>query len=107
MYHSVPQEVIISQGTGTVFSAINDMYTFAQVWNTHFYKSENIQKFIKSTEHQFDVIVAEEFFIDSFLMFSYKHKAPVVTISPFGHSDFIDHQRGLISPPSHVSHWVI
>lgn len=26
---------------------------------------------------------------------------------PFGHSDFIDRQRGLISPPSHVPHWVM
>lgn len=76
----MPQEVIISQGTGTVFSAIDDMYNFAMTWNTHFYKSENIQKFIKSTEHQFDIIVAEEFFIDSFLYFAYKHNAPVVTI---------------------------
>lgn len=79
----MPQEVIINQGTGTVFSAINDMYTFAKIWNTHFYKSENVQTFIKSTEHEFDVIVAEEFFIDSFLMFAHKHKAPVVTICKF------------------------
>lgn len=27
-------------------------------------------------------------------------------LAPFGHADFIDHQRGLIPPPSYVSHWV-
>lgn len=48
--------------------------------NKHAFETANVQKFIKSTGLHFDVIVAEDFFNDSFLMFAHKHKAPVVTI---------------------------
>lgn len=43
----------------------------------------NVQTFIKSTDHQFDVIINDEFMTESFLMFAHKHKAPVVTIGKF------------------------
>lgn len=38
------------------------------------------QKFIKSTEHHFDVILIEDFFSDAYLMLGYKFNAPIVTI---------------------------
>lgn len=43
--------------------------------------SANVQAFMQRSDQQFDVIVNEEFFHDSFLMFGHKFKAPLVTIS--------------------------
>lgn len=66
--------------------------------------SENVQKFIKRYDLHFDLVINEEFFHDSHLMFAHKFKAPTVTISTYGTSDFFDRQMGLLTPSSHVPH---
>lgn len=76
----VPQEKFVDMGKSSVFSNIYDMKVFPSIWNAYAFENANVQKFIKSTGLHFDVIVNEEFFGDSFLMFAHKHKAPVVTI---------------------------
>lgn len=43
--------------------------------------SANVQAFLKRTDQQFDLVINEEFFHDSYLMFGHKFKAPIVTIS--------------------------
>lgn len=60
------------------------MATFSKVFNSYAFESDNVQKFIHSTGLHFDVIINEDFFADSFLMFAHKFKAPIVTICPFG-----------------------
>lgn len=102
----MPQEKFVDMGKSSVFSNIYDMKVFPHIWNKYAFENANVQKFIKSTGFHFEVIVAEDFFGDSFLMFSHKFKAPVVTICPFGVTDFIDRQQGLLSSPSFVPHWV-
>lgn len=100
------QTSFIEKSGGSIFSAINDLKNFPRLWNTYALENANVQKFIHSTGLKFDVIVMEEFFMDSFLMFGHKFKAPIVTICPFGITEFIDRQQGLLSPPSVVPHWV-
>lgn len=53
---------------------------FSSEWNSHNMASESTHRLINSTGLHFDVIINEEFFADSFLMFAHKFKAPVVTI---------------------------
>lgn len=86
---------------------INILAMFPKLMNEYSWESANVQRFIKSTEHRFDVIVAEDFYADSFLMFAHKFKAPIVTICPFGVTDFIERQQGLISLSSYVPHWAL
>lgn len=62
------------------FVSISDMAKFTKVFNSYAFENANVQKFILSTDQHFDVIVNEEFFADSFLMFSHKFNAPTVTI---------------------------
>lgn len=100
------------------------------MWNTYSIENANVQKFIKSTGLHYDLIVAEEFFIDSFYMFAHKHKVPIVTICKFKNvhklyviksndflrstcisgsisaMEFLDSQQGLFQWPSFVPHWV-
>lgn len=40
-----------------------------------------VQTIINSTDLNFDLVIAEEFFMDSWLMFGHKFKAPTITIS--------------------------
>lgn len=103
----VSQEQFIEDSHNSVITNINILAMFPKLMNGYSWENENVQKFIRSTDHQFDVIVAEDFYSDSFLMFAHKHKAPIVTICPFGVTDFIERQQGLISPSSFVPHWAL
>lgn len=67
----------------SAFSSLDVLYLFSKAWNSHALDDKNVQKLINSTGLHFDVVVLEEFFIDSFLMFAFKFKAPVVTICKF------------------------
>lgn len=40
----------------------------------------NVKKFINRNDLQFDLVINEEIFLDSWLMFGHKFKAPIVTI---------------------------
>lgn len=57
---------------------------FTNIWNLHNIESHASQKLINSTQH-FDVMINEEFFGDSFLMFAHKFKVPIVTICELLH----------------------
>lgn len=76
----VPQEKLIEMGESSALKTITDMSIIPTYWNQYAFENPNVQKFIKSTGNHFDVIVAEDFFGDSFLMFAHKYKAPIVTI---------------------------
>lgn len=51
--------------------------------NDYALNNVNVQKLIHSTDLHFDVFINEEFWADSFLLFAYKFKAPIVTICEF------------------------
>ena len=77
------QNDLIQNAGGSVFSAINILAFLPKIINEYTLESANVQNFIKSTGHHFDVIVAEDFYSDSLLMFAHKFNAPVVTICMF------------------------
>lgn len=70
----------------------------------HALNSKNVKNFIKNNRDDFDLILSEQFFQESFLMFAHKYKAPIVTISTYGHSDFFDRFMGFYTPWAVVSH---
>lgn len=49
----------------------------------HALKSKAVQDFIKNDHTKFDLILSEQFFQESMLMFAHKYKAPIVTLSEF------------------------
>ncbi|XP_062551814.1 LOW QUALITY PROTEIN: UDP-glycosyltransferase UGT5-like [Armigeres subalbatus] len=73
----------------------------------HGLESRNVQTFLKREDLHFDLIVSEQFFQESWLMFAYKFNAPIVTISTYGYSDFMDRAMGLITPWSVVPHMLL
>ncbi|XP_053673814.1 UDP-glucosyltransferase 2-like [Anopheles nili] len=70
-------------------------------------ESKNVRDFIRRDDLHFDLILAEQFFQESWLMFAHKYNAPIVTISTYGYSDFFDRIMGTQTPWSFVPHMVL
>lgn len=73
----------------------------------HAFRDKNVANFINTTTEQFDVVILEQFYHDSWLPFASKFNAPIVTIATLGHADYFDHAMGLITPMSYVPHHVL
>lgn len=73
----------------------------------HGLENDHVQKFLKRGDLKFDLIVSEQFFQESWLMFAYKYNAPIVTISTYGYSDFMDRAMGILTPWSFVPHMIL
>lgn len=78
---SGPQEQLFRQSTVSPFKQAIQYFDFLRLSADYALSSANVQAFLKRSDQQFDLIVNEEFFHDSFLMFGHKFKAPIVTIS--------------------------
>lgn len=73
----------------------------------HAFKDVNVQKFLKSNNLTYDVVILEQFFHDSWLLFAHKFQAPIVTIATLGHADYFDSAMGLETPSAFVPHSVL
>lgn len=80
---SVSTSDLIKMSSNSALTSIIMMATFPHAMNAYIFENPNVQKFIKSTDLHFDVIVAEEFYSESLYMLAHKHKAPLVTICKF------------------------
>lgn len=69
------------------------------------FESANVAQFIKEEGHSFDLVIAEQFAQEAFLMFGHKYRAPIVTINTLGYTDYIDRSFGMITPLSFVPHF--
>lgn len=49
----------------------------------HALNSKAVKDFIRKDKTKFDLILSEQFFQESMLMFAHKYKAPIVTLSEF------------------------
>ena len=70
----------MKMGNTSPFKVITQSIGRLGMMNTYIYENANVQKFLHSTNFQFDVIINEDFFGESFLMFAHKYKAPIITI---------------------------
>ena len=66
-----------------------------------------VKALIASKDQQFDLIVLEQFFHESFLMFAHKFKCPVVTLGTMGYADNMDHTMGLLTPWAFIPHLLL
>lgn len=77
------QETFLDMAGGSAFLRIHFFKYLSKSWITHSLSNSNVQKLIHSTGLHFDLIINEEFWADSFLMFAHKFKAPIITICKF------------------------
>lgn len=72
----------------------------------HILSNADVQRFLLRNDLNFDLVINEEYYMESLSMFAFKFNAPLITISSHGYSDFFDRQFGLLTPWSHVPHTV-
>lgn len=72
----------------------------------HAFQDKNVAALINRTDIQFDIVILEQFFHDSWLPFAKKFKSPILTIATLGHADYFDNAMGIITP-SYVPHHVL
>lgn len=68
----------------------------------HGLKTENVQKFIEAEDDQYDLVISEQMNHDTWLLFAYKFKAPIITISTMGFAQYMDYANGLVTPMAYV-----
>ncbi|XP_017482517.1 PREDICTED: UDP-glucuronosyltransferase 2B13-like [Rhagoletis zephyria] len=91
----------------------NDFQNLQMWWHVGLLTSEHalndpkVKSLIASKDLEFDLMVLEQFFHESFLMFAHKFKCPVVTLGTMGYADNMDHAMGLLTPWSFVPHLLL
>uniref|UniRef100_A0A182PLT1 Peptidase S1 domain-containing protein n=1 Tax=Anopheles epiroticus TaxID=199890 RepID=A0A182PLT1_9DIPT len=107
MRKTFPVEELFAASQTSDISKV-DMY-WEMGLNTSRYglQSPNVRQFIERTDLSFDLVISEQFFQESWLVFAHKYSAPIVTISTYGYSDFFDQIMGLRTPWSFVPHMVL
>lgn len=78
---SVTQENIFEMKYNSKFGMLRAYWWMGLESTEHALKSKAVKDFIKNDNSKFDLILAEQFFQESMLMFAHKYKAPIVTIS--------------------------
>ncbi|XP_053663357.1 UDP-glycosyltransferase UGT5-like [Anopheles marshallii] len=106
--NGLPMEVFYkSQSFGDPFFKMSILWKLGLETAEHAFESANVKKFLKTEGLAFDLLIAEQFVQESFLMFAHKYQVPVVTINTLGHADYIDRAFGLITPWSFVPHFML
>lgn len=75
------QEEILETANRSPFLNVFDYAEYSAISAEFALSSANVQTFLQQNDAHFDLIINEEFFHDSFLMFAHKFQAPIVTIS--------------------------
>lgn len=83
LYFLVPKKDIYNNADESYFTKISNYEKICTPSSEHGLNTSNVQKIIHSQDLQFDLVINEEMFHESWLMFGYKFNAPVVTICMF------------------------
>lgn len=65
---------------------------------------DNVMDFLRNDESHFDLLLAEQFYQESYLMLAHKYNIPIVTIGTFGFAQYMGPMMGLMNAWSHVPH---
>ncbi|XP_031631803.1 UDP-glucuronosyltransferase 1-10-like [Contarinia nasturtii] len=100
-------QILHQKKIGQAQSALSNILLFTKLGKIraeHILNSPNVHHFLHRNDLSFDIVINEEFYVESLSMFAYQFNAPLITISSHGYFDFFDRQSGLLTPWSHVSH---
>lgn len=77
----MPDERVFNSEYGNEIDSIHALVKIGYVSSDFGFQSANVQRFIHRNDLHFDLVINEEFFHDSWLMFAHKFNAPIITIS--------------------------
>uniref|UniRef100_A0A3F2Z141 UDP-glucuronosyltransferase n=1 Tax=Anopheles minimus TaxID=112268 RepID=A0A3F2Z141_9DIPT len=106
--NGLPMEVFFkSQSFGDPFFKMSILWRLGLETTEYAFESANVKQFLKTEGLTFDLLIAEQFVQESFLVFAHKYQVPIVTINTLGGADYIDRAFGLITPWSFVPHFML
>jgi glucuronosyltransferase len=89
------------------FRAIDILWFLGLETSKHAMNSRRVQELIHDKDLKFDLVIAEQFYQESFLMFAHKYQTPLITLGTLSYSDFMDRSFGLLTPWSYVPHFIL
>ncbi|TMW54432.1 hypothetical protein DOY81_000424 [Sarcophaga bullata] len=102
-----PKENIFKMRFASDFQNLQMWWHVGLLTSEYALNDKKVKSLIESKDKKFDVLILEQFFHESFLMFAHKFKCPVVTIGTMGYADNMDHAMGLVTPWSVIPHLVL
>lgn len=106
LHSSVPASEFFSLKYSGVLDNLYLTWNVGLKTTEHAFQQKNVAKFFNRTDLQFDVVILEQFYHDSWLPIAKLFNAPLVTIATLGHADYFDNTMGLLTP-SYVPHHVL
>lgn len=83
---------------------VDFMYSLGLETTEHAFRRDNVGEFLRNDKSRFDLILAEQFYQEAFLMLAHKYQAPVVTVGTFGFAQYMGPLMGMMNMWSHVPH---
>ncbi|XP_054743786.1 UDP-glucosyltransferase 2-like [Anastrepha obliqua] len=105
--HYFPKENIFKMRFASDFQNLQMWWHVGLLTTEHAFNDPKVKSLIASRDLEFDLIVMEQFFHESFLMFAHKFKCPVVTLGTMGYADNMDHAMGLLTPWAIIPHLLL
>lgn len=76
----LPQSTVFAAEDGSIFNNIIMLPMLGKLTADHCLNSTNVQKFLHDESLSFDLVINEEFYMESFSMFAHRFKVPLITI---------------------------
>ncbi|XP_036328591.1 UDP-glucosyltransferase 2-like [Rhagoletis pomonella] len=102
-----PRENIFKMQFTSDFENLQMYWHVGLLSSKHALNNPKVKSLIASKHLEFDLIVLEQFYHESFLMFAHKFKCPAVTLGTMGYADNMDHSMGLLTPWAIVPHLLV
>ena len=71
------------------------------------FEHKSVQNLMNRSDIEFDLVISNQFFHDSCLMFAHMYNAPILTVGTYGYSDFMDRAMGFLTPWPFVPHYIL
>lgn len=92
----------------TYEDTVTMLYTIGESTSEYALGHPLVQRLIHDpAPRRYDLILVEQFYQECFLMLAHQMRAPVVSISTFGHASYFNQMFGSFGPWSHVPHELI
>ncbi|XP_037960919.1 UDP-glycosyltransferase UGT5-like [Teleopsis dalmanni] len=103
----LPKENIFKMRFSSDFENMQMWWHIGLLTSEHALNDAKVKALIASNDQKFDLVILEQFFHESFLMFAHKFNCPLVTIGTMGYADNMDHAMGLVTPWSVIPHLLL
>ncbi|XP_055531216.1 UDP-glycosyltransferase UGT5-like [Wyeomyia smithii] len=83
---------------------VDFLYSLGLETAAYGFTRDNVRDFIVNDHSRFDLLLAEQFYQEAYLMLAHKYKVPIVTVGTFGFAQYMGPMMGMMNMWSHVPH---